>query len=87
MSVILRPDFPEVKRIPISGATASDIDRVSYSVDLIFNLAISALQGQLENLRENLPMSSLNNFDDLYRFMHDLRSDTLGRLERLAEDR
>jgi hypothetical protein len=86
MSVILRPDFPaKPHRIPVAGATPLDIALTANSVDLIFNLAISALQGQLENLRENLPIGSTNNFKDIYNQLCDLRSETLGRLEQLAE--
>ena len=87
MSAILRPDFPaKPHRIPISGAEVADIAKVVNSVDLIFNLALGALQGQLENLRENLPITSLNNFDDIYAQLRDLRSETLGRLEQIEGD-
>ena len=74
---------PKPHRISISGANALDIALVANSVDLIFNLAISALQGQLENLRENLPISSVNNFKDIYAQLRDLRSEVLGRLEQI----
>src|SRR5216117_1292590 len=77
---IFAPGFGP-RHIPIRGASTSDIAITANSVDLIFNLAISALQGQLENLRENLPVSNLNNFKDIYNTMCDLRSETLGRLE------
>src|SRR5258708_2919569 len=97
MSAILRPEFPakpdplseavyKPHRIPISGATPSDIAFTVDRVDFIFALFISALQGQLENLRESLPVSSLNNFTDIYHLACDLRSETLGRLEQLGEE-
>jgi hypothetical protein len=85
MSVILRPDFPaKPHRIAISGATPSDVAYTAERVDLIFGLAISALQGQLENLRENLPIGSVN-FADIYMIMEDLRGDIIGRLETLED--
>jgi hypothetical protein len=87
MSAILRPDFPaKPHRIPAAGATPSDIAFTADRVDLIFNLALGALQGQLENLRENLPISSLNNFNDIYGSLRDLRNETLGRLEKIEGD-
>src|SRR5258708_16878319 len=99
MSVVLRPEFPKPQsveqmhealkphphRIPISGAKPTDIVMTANSVDLIFSMMISALQGHLENLRENLPVSSLNNFKDIYNQLCDLRSETLGRLEELGD--
>jgi hypothetical protein len=85
MSAILRPEFPKPPhRIPIRGASPEDVCLVANSVDLIFNLALGALQGQLENLAENLPFKLER--ADVYDVIRDARSDMLGRLE-AAQDR
>lgn len=85
MSAILRPDFPaKPHRIPIAGASPSDVEKVHNSVDLIFAMALSALMGQLGNLAENLPFKL--ECDDVYDVIRDARSDILGRLEK-AQDR
>jgi hypothetical protein len=85
--LLLFPQNTKPHRIPISGAELQDIDLVINSVELIFNLALSALMGQLENLRENLPMDDAKFLDteSVYAQIRDLRSETLGRLEILAE--
>jgi hypothetical protein len=85
--LLLFPENTKPHRIPISGAQPQDIALVINSVDLIFNLALSALMGQLENLRENLPMDDAKFLDtnSVYAQLHDLRSEVLGRLETLAE--
>lgn len=80
MNVIPLPHRIDARR----GATPADIALVANSVDLIFNLAISALMGQLANLQENLPIGEVK-FDDIYAGLIDLRSDTLGRLEKLED--
>jgi hypothetical protein len=88
MSAILRPDFPKPPhRIPISGASPSDIALVAESVDLIFNMAMSALMGRIGNLRENLPGDAAKVLicDDLFNHMRDIRSEMLGRLEQASE--
>lgn len=86
MSAILRPDFPaKPHRINArAGASPSDVEKVHNSVDLIFSLCLGALQGQLENLAENLPFKLER--ADVYDVIRDARSDILGRLEK-AQDR
>jgi hypothetical protein len=87
MSVI-RPDFHKpLHRIPISGATQTDIALIAESVDLIFNMAMSALMGRIGNLRENLPLDVAHGLicDDLFNQMRDIRSEMLGRLEQASE--
>lgn len=74
-------------RIPVTrGAVPEDVAHTARQVGLIFDLALSALQGQLENLRENLPIGR-EDFSDIYGGMRDLRSEVIGRLQNLEDGR
>lgn len=82
LAAAAKPHHIPVRR----GAEPEDVAHTARQVDLIFNLALSALQGQLENLRENLPVGETD-FRDIYDRMQDLRSDVIGRLQNLEDGR
>lgn len=67
---------------PWKGASRADIAHTREQVKLIFELAGSALMGQLENLRENLPIGDAD-FSDAYRWLEDLRDELDGHLEKI----
>jgi hypothetical protein len=88
MSVILRPDFPaKPHRIPVSGATPSDVEQVKNVVDVLISGCAAMVMGQLKNLSENLPMDVAQraDFESIYAQFRDLRSEALGRLEQIEE--
>mgnify|MGYP001568650915 CR=1 FL=1 len=61
--LLLPKNFPKPHRIPIRGASSEDIAHTARQCELIFELAISALQGQLSNLSENLPVTDAGYLD------------------------
>ncbi len=87
--LLLPKNFPKPHRIPIRGASSEDIAHTARQCELIFELAISALQGQLSNLSENLPVTDAGYLDakGIYSGMCDLRSEVIGRLQNLEDGR
>jgi hypothetical protein len=79
-------EFPAPPRIPISGANSTDIARVHEQIETIFDLALSAVQARIALVRENVPITHVENFHDLDEEFKDLRALYLQRLRTMDRD-
>lgn len=67
-----------------TGAEPEDIAHTARQCDLLFDLFLSGLRGQLENLHEHLPIKEAD-FTDIYGALNDLRSEVSGRLQNIED--